>query len=482
MSKKLSYLLIILIGLSLYAITVFFDFSYFDDQDLILNNYSTISNLKNIDQIFLDDVFMSDSNFYFRPILNLSFMLDAQISLVHPWFYHLSNVFIHIIAVLLLFSLLLILGTKHLYAWFLSLFFLVHPVLVSAVAWIPGRNDSLLAVFILASFLFFIKFINQEKWLYYGLFLLFFFFALFTKEAGIFLPFIIFFYYLFISPKKLDKERNILLIFGSSLVIFLWALFRGFVIDGSIGSLSEIFLTILNFSPALIVSFGKFLLPFNLGVMPLLHEANLIFGILSIILFALLLVFKKVKKEWFLFGIIWFLFFSLPGLLNPDPKISYQILLLEHRLYLPFIGLVLLLAGVKFKKNNKMYLLTGFAFIIVTLFIILTALRLPYYKNRLSFWQYATNTSPSSPLAHRNLGVMLYFAGNIKEAEASYLKSLDLNPSEPMAHNNLGVIYMERGDLDKAKEEFLLELEINPGYKQAIDNLYTLQDLLKQLR
>jgi len=107
---------------------------------------------------------------------------------------------------------------------------------------------------------------------------------------------------------------------------------------------------------------------------------------------------------------------------------------------------------------------------------------LPYYKNRLSFWQYATNTSPSSPLAHRNLGVMLYFAGNIKEAEASYLKSLDLNPSEPMAHNNLGVIYMERGDLDKAKEEFLLELEINPGYKQAIDNLYTLQDLLKQLR
>jgi hypothetical protein len=41
---------------------------------------------------------------------------------------------------------------------------------------------------------------------------------------------------------------------------------------------------------------------------------------------------------------------------------------------------------------------------------------------------------------------------------------------------------MERGDLDKAKEEFLLELEINPGYKQAIDNLYTLQDLLKQLR
>ena len=63
MSKKLSYLLIILIGLSLYAITVFFDFSYFDDQDLILNNYSNISNLKNIDQIFLDDVFKSDSNF-----------------------------------------------------------------------------------------------------------------------------------------------------------------------------------------------------------------------------------------------------------------------------------------------------------------------------------------------------------------------------------------------------------------------------------
>jgi hypothetical protein len=110
---------------------------------------------------FRRGVFSETSDTYYRPLLLASFVFDRHRegklqSTLHSESaatdsistYHLSNVLLHGIAVLLLFFLLRLMRCNNSVAFVIAVIFAVHPALVQAVAWIPGRNDSLLAVWI----------------------------------------------------------------------------------------------------------------------------------------------------------------------------------------------------------------------------------------------------------------------------------------------------------------------------------------------
>jgi hypothetical protein len=99
--KKTHYFWFLLLGFFLYLPSLFFDFSYFDDNVLILDKLFFLKNIGNFLRIFQQDVFYSPSGSYYRPILTLSFMLDALISGKWPFFYHLSNVLYHTAAAFL---------------------------------------------------------------------------------------------------------------------------------------------------------------------------------------------------------------------------------------------------------------------------------------------------------------------------------------------------------------------------------------------
>ena len=176
--------------------------------------------------------------------------------------------------------------------------------------------------------------------------------------------------------------------------------------------------------------------------------------------------------------------FFIPSLINPNSSNIYYFL--EHRLYLPFVGLLIILSQIKFLQeiNYKKTISYSYVpFIVILVFVFfLSANHLPNFRNRLSFWQSAVVSSPSSPMAHRNLGAMLYFDGRTDEAITQYQLALEDNAYEPMAHNNIGLIYMERGNLEEAELEFKKELEINPGYDKALANLEGLLILKNRLR
>ena len=70
-------------------------------------------------------------------------------------------------------------------ALFLAIVFAVHPLQVIAVAWVPGRNDPLLAVFVLSSLLQLIRFQRTGSGLACGLHILCLALALFTKESAL---------------------------------------------------------------------------------------------------------------------------------------------------------------------------------------------------------------------------------------------------------------------------------------------------------
>ena len=59
-----------------------------------------------------------------------------------------------------------------------------------------------------------------------------------------------------------------------------------------------------------------------------------------------------------------------------------------------------------------------------------------------------------------NLGIIYKDLGNLDQALASTLKSLELKPDNP-AHMNLGIIYKALGNLDQALASTLKSLSSN---------------------
>ena len=464
------YLIFILIALALYGRTLFFDFTYLDDNALILENYPLLSDWRNLGAIFSSDVFLSPDKFYYRPLLNLSFMLDAFWAGPLPTFFHLTNILLHILSAALLFVFLQKFDLKKISAFFLTLFFLVHPALSQAVAWIPGRNDSLLTVFILAAWLAFFSFSRRPRLAAYGAYLLFFCLALLSKESAVALPFLLAYYLLFLSPEKNNRFERWLFVVGSGAIIFFWFLLRRLALGAAGSDYSDMIGGALANSGAWLVYLGKLFWPFNLRLLPTLADSSFVPGIIILVLLAVGFYFsRQADIRRLIFGALWFFVFLFPSLLLSDSFPYF----LEHRLYLPLVGLLLVIAELDiFSRLNWSRLRTRI--IIFGILILLAGLSFQqsgYFRNRLIFWQTAVSGSPQASLAHRNLGAMYYLDGRQEEAIVHYRAALEINSQEAMVHNNIGLIYLEKGDWEAAEQEFWQELAINPDYDKTLFNL-----------
>jgi len=465
------YFLIFIIGFLLYSQTLFFDLTYLDDNTLIIDRQEVLSDIKNISTIFSTDAFFSGTNFYYRPFLNLSFMLDAQLGGDSLVVYHLDNIFLHIITVCLIFIVLKKILKKKPLAFFLSFIFLVHPALTQAVAWLPGRNDSLVAIFVLLSFICLLSFFDRPRPLPLIGYALFFLIALLTKETAIFFPFLAIIYLFTIgrhnSLTKNDKFLIILFSFSSG---FIWWLMRSLAFSQENIGIAAAMLSIIHNLPSALIMGAKMILPFNLSVLPVPADSSFLWSLIAWPLLIIALIFSHQKrKDYLLFGVAWFLIFFMP----PFAISSAAPYILEHRLYLPMVGFLLILAEIDWIKNldftkKKVKIIS---IIILIIFSVLTWQHSQKFSNRLTFWQTAVNNSPHSPLAERNLGAMYYLDGELDQAVVYYNRALELNPNEAMVHNNIGLIYMEKKLYKQAEEEYKKELSLYPTYDKALFNL-----------
>lgn len=111
----------------------------------------------------LSTIFTSPTANTFNPIVVASWALEWKIAGDDPFIYHLDNLLLHLVCVVLVFLLLCRLNLDRLWAVAGALLFAIHPLRVESVAWITERKDVLYAVFYLLALLNYLRYVDSGK-------------------------------------------------------------------------------------------------------------------------------------------------------------------------------------------------------------------------------------------------------------------------------------------------------------------------------
>src|ERR1035437_8818971 len=438
-------ILIVITGFLLYGQSFFFDYTNFDDNTLIQGNQKFISDISNLPEAFRKSVFLTGSDVFYRPMETVWFMLNAQFAGNDIWkelpsVFHISALLLHLLAVYLIFILLKKMNNSEETSLLLSLVFLVHPLFSQAVSWVPGVVDVLVAIFSVSAFLFFLEFIKSRQRKYFVLHILFFALALYSKETAVGLIVICFFYLHLIEKEEFVSYNKKVLFAGWLVVSAVWFLMRDAVLQNQHQKgIGEMISSMISNLPGFIQYLGKILLPFNLSVMPVMQDTTFIFGIVALIAFSgIVFISKRKRRNWVWFALTWFVFFLLPTFIGTNEFRIHQFY--EHRMYLPMIGFLLLIAETDIAKGFSIQKISNriFAVAILLFFFILTFWHEKVFKDTKSFLDNAVSMAPSSSLAHRNRGIYFQDLADqfqkkkmpaesqdaLKQAESEYQKAL----------------------------------------------------------
>ena len=102
--EKYPVWLLFFIVFLLYFNSLFFDLVYCDDINIIETNYDRIGSIDRLDNEFFSGYLDTD---YYRPLVNISFVINASLGGKNPFIYHLTNIILHFLCVYLLFIILL---------------------------------------------------------------------------------------------------------------------------------------------------------------------------------------------------------------------------------------------------------------------------------------------------------------------------------------------------------------------------------------
>ncbi len=462
------YLGITLLGLAVYFRAAFFGFAYFDDDHLILQNFGNISSWQNMVTAFKTDMNWESPGVYYRPLVTLTFMADALWTGKNPAGYHLTNIFFHLLASGLFFKILLLLGYPRKLSLFFVLLFVSHPVLTHAVAFIPGRYETVLAIMVLCSVIAFLKYLEKPGWLWlHGLF---FAGALFTKETAVIVP-VICGLILILPSKRKWQYKNLwplAMVWFAVLAVFM--VMRWQVAKGVTPQFNTPYENVIGLFSYL----GKIVFPVNLSVMPIPADSHPVWGLATLVLLLLLALLGGIsRKRYFLFGAVWFLIFLLPTALR-TLNFAY---LLEQRLYLPLMGFMMMFMELRLVQKSaakKWSWIPGAAALL--LFSFITLGHSAVYRNDISFWENAVKHSPNSYFAHTVLGQRYYAQGRPDLAEREFQKSLALRPGDPLIENDLGLVLMEQGKWAGAEKVFVSavgNLPDDPNLRKNLGLVYT---------
>lgn len=474
-----------------------------------------------------------------RPVLMFTYWVNTQIALLEPYSFHVVNVLIHwatAILVWLIVRRLLALGSalagqpRDLLAAFAGLLFLLHPVQTESVAYIAGRSDSLSGFFTAAAYTVFLyRPKPASPWITAGAVLALFSLAVLSKEQAIALPALLLLTDLWWNPGHgIAAVKSNWRIYIPIAVMGILVLYRFRDLILSIGTGTAFSGATAGFGMkdlpwyqylftqfrALFAYIRMFLFPANLDLdwdFPIsrsIFDHAAIIGLLGLL--ALAAAAWRFRSRAPLAGFGYLLFLVL---LSPTSSIlPIKDPVAERRLYLPMLGLLLILVDLagRLKIDRKML---AAACLVLLVAAVATHARAEVWSNPVSLWEDTVRKSPNKARDRLQLASAYYDAGRFDRALVEYEKASQLQPPEysmllnwalaydglnqpenalaklrqaaaldrtAHVYSQIGMIYGKRGQMKEAMEALDEAGKIDPNfamtyYYKGLVNLSTRQ-------
>jgi protein O-mannosyl-transferase len=443
-SPKNLYIGLLLPVILVYFKSLKFGFTTLDEQWLILKGSAYLNDWNNVAGSFTVPI----AGVYFRPIFIISLIVDHHLGQVSPFIYHFTNLIWHLAAVLLLYKFLLLLDLDRVKAFLFSLLFGLHPIMVHAVAWVPGRNDSMLCVFALSSFICLLKFLRTGQKKFIVLHSLAFSLALLTKESAIVFPVIYLVMILMFGKHTFKANIPVVLIISLISLGYLWVHHK--VAASLPANSTEWFLTIKNFFLAFLMYAGKAVIPIKQSIMPNINMINVVCGI---VVMALVILFFAKKlfadRKMAAFGFLIFVVgIVLPVWFGVSQGAGTHY---EHRMYTSMVGIMIMASQIKLKPDGSNY---SYALIVILLiFGIKTTGRMNVYKDDEAFVEAGTKERPDHYLFFVQRGAQLEGVNDALAIEF-YNKALELRPGYGIIYKDRGMAFLSTNNFKEAIADF----------------------------
>lgn len=487
----LVFILLFLAGFAAYYTALDGKFLY-DDSWLVGGNPFFKSPIF-IFEVFKHYLFLDSLSFYYRPVQNISYMLDYWLWFSNEFGYHLSNICYHVLAAFLLYLLLKALlpglasaadwrdeegdqppAANNIIAFIVALVWVVHPIHNAAVAYVAGRADSLACDFAISAWLLYIAAGRcRAAWakpLVYVLAMFCFLMGLCSKEiAMVWLP--LFFVHLFFFNKEKSLRQKFSGTLGVALVMgcyyFLHHLPGGASVPVSAGT-DSFALRVVKMLRALgdytwlvfypdNLHMDRYVLP--LGTTPSLTHWDFhnrleylsTIGVVMILVFIVMGIARLPGRRLRIFSIVWFLsgFLPISNLFPLNAQVA------EHWIYMPSMGILLFFAGCVLAMPRPSHaFLAVIALLSVAPFAWRTSLRAYEWADQERFFKATIDSGGGSSRINLNLAMVYYNAGDYAKAEAMMRNIVKHDPSYIPARIDLGTTLLKERK-DKEAEEFL---------------------------
>jgi len=467
----------------------------FDDYHTIVNN-ANIRSLKNITLFFTDGTTMSvlPQNQAYRPVTVTSLAIDYWIAGDYYPAYFQTSTFIWFLAQgLLMFFLFRALLNRSensnlntYVALVATTWYMLHPANAETVNYIIARADVQSTMLLLLAFVMYIYSPFCRKTFLYllpvGIG------ALCKPPAVMFAPLLFFYVLLFderLSLTDLFKKvyrKQVAKVFIKTLPAFVFCAIMYVFIDRMTpktwepGGTSA--LQYLITQPFVILHyFGEFFLPTSLSadsdwnLLPSIWDIRFFAGCIFILLMITAAFYTAKNKDTrpISFGIIWFFLALLPT----SSIIPLGEVLNDHRMYFPFVGLVVSVSWTvallltRYGKRLKK------AVIVVPVALILGAYAYgTYQRNKVwrtaeSLWLDVSIKSPQNARGLMNYAVALMGEQRFNEAETNLRKAIGILPEYGFLYTNMGIIKEKEGQTELAEHYYRFGAELGNKFSDA---------------
>ncbi len=448
---------LILIGILVYANAITNGFLYDDFVDLkAVKQYQNPAHLPLL--------FVSDTDRLYRPLKYALYVFDYWVWGLRPFGCHLTNIILHLLCCAAVYLLIRRITTSYTTAFWVSLFFLIHPVQTESVTWVASRGSPASTLFFLLALLLFLRAEKENRFRWTLLSVLAFYFALLAKEMAVTLPFILVAYILLFRRREYGFRKVATRLAPFVGVIFFYGITRTLILKGVSQEEPLPHHLAIAFSHLPIILWryiGLLFFPLRLcadyQITPFPQwNAEFYLAALGWLLTFVFLFRMGRNRPLLAFFALWF-FITLLPVINLVPINAFMA---ERFLYLPSIGFWGFWAALADErlKGRMRIIMAIIAACVALLFAVRTIIRNADWESELTLWSYEAKVHPANFNLHHLYAEALARAGKFENARIEYKRAIALAPDYALAHIGLGQVLVKLDDLEAAERELLLAL------------------------